>query len=226
MLQLAVPGRSDWQLNVRSRCNIYEMFAWTKASPIFERVHRSLKYLNSQDVRLDILMKKLHLLAIISLLCTVALSAQQSSKAKSKDRFREKSEDATPSSAKNDLQTANKPEMARMLFEVLRQKDHLPIQGVSIFIFSATRDSLINTYHTDASSQGQERRPIQRPNDWENMPLDKPDLYSNAEGGAMMDLEKDRYYWVLVRANGHVAQKRFVHVQSTTPLRLRFELQE
>lgn len=116
--------------------------------------------------------------------------------------------------------------MARMLFEVLRQKDHLPIQGVSIFIFSATRDSLINTYHTDASSQGQERRPIQRPNDWENMPLDKPDLYSNAEGGAMMDLEKDRYYWVLVRANGHVAQKRFVHVQSTTPLRLRFELQE
>ncbi len=58
------------------------------------------------------------------------------------------------------------------------------------------------------------------------MPLDKPDYYSNAEGVAMMDFEKDRYYWVLVRAEGYVAQKRFVHVQSAAPLRLRFELRD
>lgn len=167
-------------------------------------------------------MKKLHLLTVLSLLCTVALSAQQSSKTKSKDRFREKSEQATSPSANHDLSLITKTEEARVVIEVLREKDHSAIQGGSIFIFSATRDSLIQSYDTD----GPDRRPVQQTTDWENLPLDQPDLYSNAAGGAMTDFEKDKYYWVLVRADGYATQKKFVHVQSTTPLRLRFELQE
>lgn len=167
-------------------------------------------------------MKKLPLLITLTLLCTLALSAQQSSKTKSKDRFREKSENATPASVNTDLGTIQKPEMARIVIESVREKDQQPIQGASIFIFQATRDSLIHR----AASLEPDRRPVQTPNNWDNMSYDKPDLYSNAVGEAMADFEAHKYYWVLVRDEKYGSQKKFVHVDTAGPIRLRFEMQE
>ena len=56
--------------------------------------------------------------------------------------------------------------------------------------------------------------------------MGKPELYSNAEGGAQTDFTRFRNYLVMVSAKGYTSRDRFLVVDSDDELNLNFKMKE
>lgn len=133
--------------------------------------------------------------------------------------------------APSGLGGTGKPEVNRARITVIDEKTGLPLQGAEIRIFQPTDDGFIsgtNDFY-----------------DFDYIPLPdkpdvftfqlirkdakdmgKPDLYSNAEGGAQTDFTRFRNYLVMVNAKGYTSKDRFLVVDTDEELNLSFKLKE
>ena len=145
------------------------------------------------------------LLTPLLLLAATAAQAQNSAKAKSKDRFREKVESPLPTE-----------------IIVVEAKTYAPLLGASVRILRATADGFVdgrrNLYElevkqTETGAVTMNKKPSQ---------LGSPDLWTNAAGRAWTEFSSASQYLVMVSLSGYVGQEQMFVPQGGG--QLRFEL--
>lgn len=124
-----------------------------------------------------------------------------------------------------------KPAVNKAQISVIDEKTGLPLQGAEIRIFQPTDDGFI-TGNDDFYDFDYVPLP-DKPDVFtfqlvrkDAKDLGKPDLYSNAEGGAQTDFTRFRNYLVMVSAPGYAARERFLVVDTDAELNLTFKLKE
>ncbi|MFN0035465.1 MAG: OmpA family protein [Saprospiraceae bacterium] len=124
-----------------------------------------------------------------------------------------------------------KPEVNRARINVIDDKTGLPLQGAEIRIFQPTDDGFIagNNDFYDFDYIALPDKPdvftfqlVRK----DAKDMGKPDLYSNAEGGAQTDFTRYRNYLVMVSAKGYTSRDRFLVVDSEDELNLKFKMKE
>ncbi len=133
--------------------------------------------------------------------------------------------------APNGLLGTGKPEVNRARINVIDEKTGLPLQGAEIRIFQPTDDGFIagNNDFYEFDYVALPDKPdvftfqlVRK--DAKNM--GKPDLFSNAEGGAQTEFTRYRNYLVMVSAKGYTSRDRFLVVDSDAELNLNFKMKE
>ncbi len=133
--------------------------------------------------------------------------------------------------APSGLGGTGKPEVTRARINVMDEKTGLPLQGAEIRIFQPTDDGFItgNNDFYDFDYVATPDKPevftfqlVRK--DAKNM--GKPELYSNAEGGAQTDFTRYRNYLVMVSAKGYTSRDRFLVIDKDEDLNLTFKMKE
>ncbi|MBL7806241.1 MAG: OmpA family protein [Saprospiraceae bacterium] len=129
------------------------------------------------------------------------------------------------------LEGTGKPETNTARITVIDDKTGLPLQGAEIRIFQPTDDGFIsgNNDFYDFDYEPDPDRPdvfsfklVRK----DAKDMGKPDLYSNAEGGAQTDFTRYRNYLIMVSAKGYTSRDRFMVVDSDDELTLYFKMKE
>lgn len=133
--------------------------------------------------------------------------------------------------APSGLGGTGKPVVNKAQISVIDEKTGLPLQGAEIRIFQPTDDGFI-TGNDDFYDFDYVPLP-DKPDVFtfqlvrkDAKDLGKPDLFSNAEGGAQTDFTRFRNYLVMVSAPGYAARERFLVVDTDADLNLSFKLRE
>lgn len=133
--------------------------------------------------------------------------------------------------ATSGIEGTGKPEVNTALINILDKKTGEPMQGAEIRILQPTDDGFLagnsDFYSLDL---------VPRQDDPNSLTLTlvrkgagelgKPDLLSNAAGGATTEFTRYKQYLVIVTAPGYTAREQFVFVDSDKDLKLDFKMSE